>query len=64
MFEYKVVETKAEQGWFSMKFSWTEIEVELNKLGQEGWELVNTVDLSRYQGGSTEVVFIFKREKR
>jgi hypothetical protein len=32
----------------------------LNRLGQEGWELVNTVDINRRSGASHEVLLLLK----
>ena len=33
----------------------------LNRLGREGWELVGSLDTNRHQGGSAEMVLMFKR---
>ena len=33
----------------------------LNRLGQDGWELVGTVDVNRHQGSTHEIVLLFKR---
>jgi len=35
----------------------------LEEYGSDGWELVNTVDTNLREGGSNELVLIFKREK-
>ena len=33
----------------------------LNRVGEEGWELVSCLDINTAQGRSNEVVFFFKR---
>jgi hypothetical protein len=56
-FEYKTVSiTKA--GLFKQKVNHDE---ELNKMGQEGWEIV-TVYTPVSAGTSTEISYLFKRE--
>jgi hypothetical protein len=60
MFEYKVLKS-AEEGWFSTYFDWNKVQVVLNDLGKEGWELVSTLDINAGQGRSKEVVFLLKR---
>lgn len=36
---------------------------ELNRLGNEGWELVSSVSTSKVYGSSKSIVCIFKRKK-
>lgn len=38
-----------------------ELRAELNRMGQEGWELVNAFRTASGHGASREVVAIFKR---
>lgn len=60
MFEYKLIQAN-DEGWFRTKFDWQEVQNTLNKLGKEGWELVNAVDVNASHGGSQEIVFVLKR---
>lgn len=60
MFEYKIIKAN-DEGWFRTKFDWAEVQSTLNRLGKEGWELVNTIDVNAYNGGSQEIVFVLKR---
>jgi hypothetical protein len=48
-------------GWFGGKVDTDDLRAELNRLGQEGCELVNAFDTAFGQGASREVVAIFKR---
>lgn len=67
--EYKVVTQEAKAKKF-LKRNGSETATEtLNELGQEGWELVDTVPLSATQGldlaGTTSAfVFVLKRKKQ
>jgi hypothetical protein len=50
------------KGFFSDgKLDHQEFTARLNKYGAEGWELVNVFQLSQYDGGTTEIVAVFKR---
>ncbi len=60
-FEYKTLKTR-EKGFWSGKVDTSELELYLNKLGFEGWELVSSFETNTYQGGTNEIVIIFKRE--
>lgn len=60
-FEYKVIEVKP-GGFWGTKLEPEMIEVSLNKLALEGWELVNSIDINGSAYGQTsKVMFIFKR---
>lgn len=60
-FEYKTLKTK-EKGFWSGRLDTQELELYLNKLGFEGWEMVSSVETNTYQGGTNEIIFVFKRE--
>lgn len=60
-FEYKTLKTR-EKGFWSGKLDTEELELYLNKLGFEGWEMVSSVETNTYQGGTNEIIFVFKRE--
>ncbi|WP_028668158.1 DUF4177 domain-containing protein [Runella zeae] len=59
-FEYKVIELKP-GGFWGMKLDAADIEVQLNKMAQEGWELVNSLDMNVGHGATSKMFFIFKR---
>ena len=63
-FEYKTLEFHAEDRKFTkmMNVDTNEIENELNELGNEGWELINSIDYN-VNGFTVKVVLFFKREK-
>ncbi len=58
--EYKVNAFDS-KSFLSGKFKWEEFEHQLNQLGRDGWELVNTLDTNSYHGSSASVVALFKR---
>lgn len=58
MWEYQVI-NKAVRG--GIMCGYKSPESELNKLGEQGWELVNAVNI--FAKSNWEVMFIFKREK-
>jgi hypothetical protein len=35
----------------------------LNRPGRDGWEPVNSLDINRHQGASSEIVLLFKRPR-
>lgn len=63
-FEYKTLEFQADDSKFtkSMSVESNEIETILNDLGEEGWELVNSIDYV-VNGFTTKVILFFKKEK-
>lgn len=61
-YEYKVIELKP-GGFWGNKLDAADIEVQLNQMGTEGWELINSMDISQYEGGTGELFFTFKRLK-
>ncbi len=64
-FEYKVLKLDLRGGFFSQggKVDVEALNFHLAKLGDEGWELVNTVDTSKGHGSSRDLVLIFKKGK-
>ena len=60
-FEYKTVFTDA-KGVFGGKVDINKFQDELNTLGQQGWELVNTVATAQSYGSTRWVISIFKRK--
>ncbi|MCL2323499.1 MAG: DUF4177 domain-containing protein [Oscillospiraceae bacterium] len=58
-YEYKTLITRSES--FIGRWSSNSFENELNKLGNEGWELVNSFPVCKLHGVTEDVVSIFKR---
>jgi hypothetical protein len=58
--EYKFLKTK-DKGWFTVSINFDELEDKLNQLGQEGWDVVTSLDINAGQGGTKEVVLLLKR---
>ncbi len=60
-FEYKTLITDA-KGVFGGKVNPYEFQNELNELGSQGWELVNTVASAQSYGSTRWIISIFKRK--
>ncbi len=60
-FEYKTLFTDA-KGAFGGKVDKYEFQNELNELGLQGWELVNTVAAAQSYGSTRWIISIFKRK--
>ena len=61
-YEYKVY-TYDTKGVFGGKIDIRELESQLNKFGNEGWEMVSSTSSNQSYGSSKSLVYIFKREK-
>lgn len=59
-FEYKTVEIKSKSIW-TMEVPTAEIDEILNRMGQDGWELVVVKELVG-MGSSLSSLYTFKRE--
>lgn len=59
--EYRTVKFQT-GGFFGGKLDENEFEVMLNKLGEQGWELISCFDTSQSQGASRDVISVFKRK--
>lgn len=62
--EYKVLKINIDGFFFGPDLDPQVLANELNRVGQEDWELVNTVDINRGNGRTAELVAIFKRPLR
>jgi len=64
-YEYKVLKMDLSSGVFSSggKVDVDLLGANLAKLGNEGWELVNTVDTTMKDSSSGDLILIFKKEK-
>ena len=62
-FEYKLLDILDQSGFFSSggKFNYEEVASKLNEFGREGWEVVGTTDINRYQGATRNLLIILKR---
>jgi hypothetical protein len=58
--EYRT-ETLHAGGFFSGLVDGQKMDDELNRLGAHGWELVSVFDTNKYEGGTLEIVAVFKR---
>lgn len=61
--EYKTIKFQIGTFWGGVKVDENYLEMVLNEAGENGWELVSSVDTSQYQGQSNELVVIMKRRK-
>ncbi|UHG90502.1 DUF4177 domain-containing protein [Spirosoma oryzicola] len=62
-FEYRVLDVAAGGFWSGGgKIDVQELTDKLNELGQQGWEVVSSVDLNMAQGQSRSVLVTLKRE--
>lgn len=60
-FEYKTLLTDA-KGTLGGKVDQSAFQDELNELGMQGWELVNTVAAAQSYGSTRWIISIFKRK--
>lgn len=51
------------KGFWGGQIDVSQFQDELNRLGNEGWDLVNSVSTSQNQGVSKSIICIFKRKK-
>lgn len=58
--EYKSIKFEP-RGFFGGIFDVKEFEQAANQYGREGWELVSCFDTNYGQGGSRDIVAVFKR---
>lgn len=59
--EYKTVKLSVTGFWGEVGLDTVKTDDFINQFGKQGWELVSGFDLNHIQGGSKEVVLIFKR---
>lgn len=60
--EYKTIKFQT-RGFLGGKLDTEEFELTLNKMGNEGWELISCFDTSQFQGTTRDVLTVFKRKK-
>ena len=59
--EYMTVMFQATGFWLGGKLNGDAFNSKLNELGERGWELVSVFDTNMHQGGTRDVVAVFKR---
>jgi len=62
--EYMTVMFKAKGFWLGGKLDGDAFNEELNKLGEQGWELVSIVGTNMAYGTTRDVVAVFKRPRQ
>ena len=61
-FEYKTLNLETNGKWYKQaKMNSSELEVQLNDMGKNGWEIVNSMDHSR-EGNTVDGIILYKRE--
>ena len=61
--EYKTVQLAAQDWFLGGKVDYEKFEAMLNRLGRDGWELVNAFDTNKAHGQTRDVVAVFKRPR-
>ena len=60
--EYKSLQLDV-AGWLAPKVESTEMDLAMNHLGRDGWQLVSVLDLNKGQGMTSSIVLLFKRPR-
>jgi hypothetical protein len=60
-FEYYTYKYDTE-GWMGGKVDTNRLQADLNRLGEEGWELVSSTSTNQGEGYTRSMIFIFKRK--
>ena len=60
--EYRTVHIDV-AGWAGPKIKAGEIETAFNLQGEDGWELVNVLDVNTMQGTTSALLALFKRPR-
>ncbi len=61
-FEYRVVTAEGGSMFASGKVAFEDVHRTMNRLGDEGWELVDAMDTNAQAGRTRDVVLFFRRE--
>lgn len=59
--EYRTIKVTT-KGFLGGILETQEFDIELNRLGAEGWELISCFDTNQSEGATREVVAVFKRK--
>lgn len=60
IWEYNVLQSNVD-GFFGPNIDVDYLKQLMDEQGASGWELVNTVDINRGKGRTTDLLFVFKR---
>lgn len=60
-FEYYTYKYDTE-GWMGGKVDVNQLQTELNRLGEDGWELVTSATTNQGEGYTRSIIMIFKRK--
>lgn len=61
-FEYRILDVAA-GGFWTNTIDAQALTDKLNELGDEGWEVVSSVDMNRHQGQTKGILIMLKRER-
>ncbi|MHC8948309.1 DUF4177 domain-containing protein [Sphingobacterium hungaricum] len=61
-YEFKVVELFGKANWTEYKFDLKELDHKIQELGNEGFQLVNSLSICGTGGITTQLVYTFQRE--
>ena len=62
--EYKILKYEIDRGFIDVSIDEHKWEEEINILGKDGWELINSYSTNDTDGMTNHVLMTFKREKR
>ena len=62
--EYRSAKFEIKSWFIGGKLDMGKFDVELNILGDDGWEMVSSFDVSQFEGGTKFIVATFRRRKR
>ena len=60
-FEYQILDVAA-GGFWGVNIDAQRLVDKLNELGRQGWEIASAVDLNKYEGKTSGVLVMLKRE--
>lgn len=60
--EYRTVQIDV-SGWLGPKIKTGEVDSAFNLQGDDGWELVNVLDINVHQGATSALLAVFKRPR-
>jgi hypothetical protein len=63
VWEYKTIKLAATGFWVGGNIDAEKLDLMMNELGQQGWELAAALDTNEADGKTKDVVVIFKRPR-
>lgn len=61
-YEYKIIELFGKATWTEYKFDLEELDAKFLELGQEGYQLANSLSICGTGGITTRLIYTFQRE--